>query len=71
MVSDAQAACDGLTEALDFPRPGDTLVAARARGGRKRVLTDNQVAATVALMRDPKTSVAEVCKTFNISKATL
>lgn len=143
MVSGAKAARDGLSEALDFLRAGDTLVvwkldrlgrslkhlievvtdlekreigfrslqesidtttrggelifhvfgalaeferdlirertqaglaAARARGrrgGRKRVLTDKQIAMAAALMQDPKTSVAEVCKTFNVSKATL
>jgi DNA invertase Pin-like site-specific DNA recombinase len=50
------------------------LAAARARGrrgGRKRALTDKQIAMATALMRNPQTSVAEVCKTFNVSKATL
>jgi DNA invertase Pin-like site-specific DNA recombinase len=143
MVSGARADRDGLKEALDFLRPGDTLIvwkldrlgrslkhlievvtdlekreigfkslqesidtttsggklifhvfgalaeferdlirerthaglaAARARGrrgGRKRSLTDKQIAMAAELMRNPQTSVAEVCKTFNISKATL
>lgn len=50
------------------------LDAARARGkhgGRKRALTDKQIAMAAELMQNPNTSVADVCKTFNVSKATL
>jgi DNA invertase Pin-like site-specific DNA recombinase len=50
------------------------LDAARARGkrgGRKRALTDKQIAMAAELMQNPNTSVTDVCKTFNVSKATL
>ena len=50
------------------------LDAARARGkrgGRKRALTGKQIAMAAELMRNPNTSVVDVCKMFNVSKATL
>ena len=50
------------------------LQAARARGkkgGRPKVLKDKKVAIAQALYNDKKNSVAEICKTLNISRSTL
>ncbi len=50
------------------------LAAARARGrkrGRRRAMDDKKVAMAVSLLKNPQTSVAEVCKTLKISRATL
>jgi len=50
------------------------LTAARARGrhgGRPRSMTEKQVAMALALRKDPNTTVADVCKTLQVSKATL
>lgn len=50
------------------------LTAARARGrkgGRRRVMDDKKVAMAVALLQNPDTSVAEVCQTLRVSRATL
>jgi DNA invertase Pin-like site-specific DNA recombinase len=49
------------------------LDAARARGrrgGRPRVMNGKQVAMATALWQDPQTSVADVCQTLGISRAT-
>ena len=48
--------------------------AARARGkkgGRPKVLKDKKMAMAQALYDDKKNSVAEICKTLNISRSTL
>ena len=50
------------------------LLAARARGkkgGRPKVLKDKKVAIAQALYNDKNNSIAEICKTLNISRATL
>ena len=50
------------------------LRAARARGktgGRPKVLKDKKVAIAQALYNDKQHSIAEICKTLNISRATL
>src|ERR671933_2066219 len=50
------------------------LRAARARGktgGRPKVLKDKKVAIAQALYNDKNHSIAEICKTLNISRATL
>ena len=50
------------------------LLAARARGkkgGRPKVLKDKKVAIAQALYNDKKHSIAEICQTLNISRATL
>jgi DNA invertase Pin-like site-specific DNA recombinase len=50
------------------------LSAARARGkkgGRRRVMDDKKVAMAVSLLQNPATSVAEVCQTLRVSRATL
>ncbi len=50
------------------------LLAARARGrrgGRPKALKDKKIAMAQALYNDKKNSVAEICKTLNISRATL
>jgi DNA invertase Pin-like site-specific DNA recombinase len=50
------------------------LSAARARGkkgGRRRVMDDKKVAIAVSLLQNPATSVAEVCQTLRVSRATL
>ena len=50
------------------------LLAARARGrkgGRPKTLTEKQVAMAQALYNDTNNSVAEICKTLNISRVTL
>lgn len=50
------------------------LAAARARGrhgGRPRKLTSKQLEMAVALMRDPETSVKDICETLSVSRATL
>jgi DNA invertase Pin-like site-specific DNA recombinase len=50
------------------------LAAARARGrkgGRRRVMDDKKVAMAVSLLQNPETSVADVCKTLQVSRATL
>ncbi len=129
VASGAQAAREGLREALDFLRAGDTLVvwkldrlgrslahllevvntlhtrhigfrslqesidsitssgklffhifgalaglaAARARGrhgGRPKVMSAKQVAMATALRQDPDTTVADICQTLGVSRAT-
>jgi DNA invertase Pin-like site-specific DNA recombinase len=50
------------------------LVAARARGrkgGRRRVMDEKKVSMAVALLQNPETSVANVCQTLRVSRATL
>jgi DNA invertase Pin-like site-specific DNA recombinase len=50
------------------------LTAARARGrrgGRPKALRDRQVSIAQALYDDPQRSVAEICQTLKISRATL
>jgi DNA invertase Pin-like site-specific DNA recombinase len=50
------------------------LAAARARGrtgGRPKTLTRNKKAMAQVLYNDPKNTIADICKTFNISRATL
>jgi DNA invertase Pin-like site-specific DNA recombinase len=50
------------------------LAVARARGrkgGRRPVMDDKRVAMAVALLQNPDTSVAEVCQTLKVSRATL
>ena len=50
------------------------LQAARARGkkgGRPKVLKDKKIAMAQALYNDTTNSIAEICKTLNISRATL
>ena len=50
------------------------LQAARARGkkgGRPKVLKDKKVAMAQALYNDKNNSIAEICKTLNISRSTL
>jgi DNA invertase Pin-like site-specific DNA recombinase len=50
------------------------LLAARARGrtgGRPKVLARNKKAMAQALYNDPTNSIAEICRTLNISRATL
>ncbi len=50
------------------------LAAARARGrkgGRRRVMDDKKVAMAVSLLKNPDTSVAAVCQTLKVSRATL
>jgi len=50
------------------------LAAARARGkkgGRHRVMDDKKVAMAVSLLQNPETSVADVCQTLKVSRATL
>jgi DNA invertase Pin-like site-specific DNA recombinase len=50
------------------------LLAARARGrtgGRPARLTSKKKAMAQALYNDPKNSIADICKTLNISRATL
>src|SRR5919202_3816769 len=41
------------------------------RGGRPKVLKDKKVAIAQALYNDKNNSIAEICKTLNISRATL
>jgi DNA invertase Pin-like site-specific DNA recombinase len=41
------------------------------RGGRPKVLTEKKVAMAKALYADKRNTIAEICKTLNISKATL
>ena len=50
------------------------LSAARSRGrkgGRPRVLKDKKVAIAQALYNDKNNAIAEICRTLNISRATL
>lgn len=50
------------------------LAAARARGrhgGRPRVMDESKVRAAKAMLKDPKTSIQEVCQTLGVSRATL
>src|ERR687896_390947 len=50
------------------------LSAARARGrigGRPKALTSRQVRIAQSLYDDPKNSIADICRTFKISKVTL
>jgi DNA invertase Pin-like site-specific DNA recombinase len=50
------------------------LTAARERGrrgGRPKALTGKQLAIAQSLYDDPKTSIAEICRTLKVSKATL
>ena len=50
------------------------LQAARARGkkgGRPKVLKDKKIAMAQALYNDTNNSIAEICKTLNISRSTL
>ncbi len=50
------------------------LAAARARGrrgGRPKVMTAKQVAMAVTLRQDPQTTVADICQTLSVSRATL
>jgi DNA invertase Pin-like site-specific DNA recombinase len=50
------------------------LTAARARGrkgGRPKVLTARQLSIAQSLYDDPKNSIAEICRTLKISRATL
>ena len=50
------------------------LTAARARGrtgGRKRALTDKQIALARSMKADPHNSIADICATLKISKRTL
>lgn len=50
------------------------LAAARARGrkgGRRRVMDDQKVAMAVSLLQNPETSIADVCQTLQVSRATL
>ncbi len=50
------------------------LLAARARGrrgGRPKTLMGNKVAMAQALYNDKNNPIAEICKTLNISRATL
>jgi DNA invertase Pin-like site-specific DNA recombinase len=50
------------------------LTAARARGrngGRPRKLSPAQVKAAAAMLRDPETSIDEICRGFQISRNTL
>ncbi len=50
------------------------LLAARARGkkgGRPKALQMSKVAMAQALYNDPTNSIADICKTLNISRATL
>jgi DNA invertase Pin-like site-specific DNA recombinase len=50
------------------------LIAARARGrrgGRPKVLTGRKFSIAKSLYDDPKNSIAEICQTLKVSKATL
>ena len=50
------------------------LSSARARGnkgGRPRVMTEAQARQLVTLHADPKNSIKDICKTFNISEGTM
>ncbi len=50
------------------------LAAARARGrrgGRPRVMDEGKVRAAKAMLKDPETSIGEVCQTLGVSRATL
>jgi DNA invertase Pin-like site-specific DNA recombinase len=50
------------------------LAAARARGkkgGRPKVLTGRKVGIAQSLYDDPKNSIAEICRTLKVSRATL
>jgi DNA invertase Pin-like site-specific DNA recombinase len=50
------------------------LLAARARGkkgGRPKVLRDRGVSIAQALYNEPQNSIAEICRTLKISRATL
>jgi DNA invertase Pin-like site-specific DNA recombinase len=50
------------------------LMAARARGrkgGRPHVLTARQLSIAQSLYDDPKNSIADICRTLKVSKATL
>ncbi len=50
------------------------LQAARARGrlgGRPKALTDQKLSIAQALYKDKSNSIADICKTLNISRATL
>ncbi|HZA24888.1 MAG TPA: recombinase family protein [Dehalococcoidia bacterium] len=50
------------------------LTAARARGrkgGRPKALTPRQIRIAQSLYDDPKNSIAEICRTLKVSKATL
>lgn len=50
------------------------LKAARARGrvgGRPRVMDNKKIAIAKSLVKDPKNSITDICKTLNISRATL
>jgi DNA invertase Pin-like site-specific DNA recombinase len=50
------------------------LLAARARGkkgGRPKVLRDRRVSIAQALYNEPQNSIAEICRTLKISRATL
>jgi DNA invertase Pin-like site-specific DNA recombinase len=49
------------------------LAAARARGrqgGRPKIMTAKQVAMATALRQDPQTTVADICETLGVSRAT-
>jgi DNA invertase Pin-like site-specific DNA recombinase len=49
------------------------LAAARARGrrgGRPKAMTERQVAIAIALLQDSHITIAEVCRTLHISRAT-
>jgi DNA invertase Pin-like site-specific DNA recombinase len=49
------------------------LAAARARGrrgGRPKAMTTKQVAMATALRQDPETTVADICQTLGVSRAT-
>ena len=49
------------------------LAAARARGrygGRPKALSAKQVAMAIALRQDPNTTVADICQTLGVSRAT-
>jgi DNA invertase Pin-like site-specific DNA recombinase len=50
------------------------LAAARARGrrgGRPKIMTAKRVAMATALRQDPNTTVADICQTLGVSRATL
>lgn len=50
------------------------LAAARARGrqgGRPRVMDEGKIRAARAMLRDPETSIQQVCQTLGVSRATL
>lgn len=50
------------------------LSSARARGrlgGRRKIMDDKKVAMAISLSKDPTHSIADICKTLSVSRATL